>query len=700
MVDKILNFPKIVKKYIEDDVIDLQAPEHNIAIEFICPALEEAVFSRRETGWFKSSAIRGWAGALESIIKRNDKDVKIEILCSPAIDKSTYRALLETTTDKKKLKILKAQSEKILKRTLPLLVIDPTRQSKETGATVGQILSHLILSNKLELKFIDILTIDELEILDDIEKDDLEGELNHTKRGYFEFKDKSFIAYQGSFNESLGGLWKHGESCQIMLSDRDEDIKRVNKLRDRVDTYWNADKIPVKDVRVRGVSKKMLKRLKIIDKTNPYGGTSVLGGDESSQTFRFWGHQKMAIKTFLESEKNIYSIDENLAARNPKKCKGILNMATGTGKTKTALEISRLLLKKKDISRIVAIADSSNALTGQWLDDVKKWDKENKLNLKVYSTKERERFSLSTKPSSLVMRYDPNHINWIIDNTPNVENDTLFIFDEVHGFSTDTAMNHDSSKVENLSYTLGLSATPERKNDADKTSFMEKSIGSTIFKFNLENAIEEGILVHFDYDPIPVELSPEDKNKIRNIYAAFKDKNRVPRMTEKEKNIAISKVYGVASNKIATFGKVIKKDPSIVKNSIIFFAEIEQAEECAKFLNKEGIKFSLLFNENDQDQRLEELASGNLDCIVTCLALSQGIDINSLEKVFLAASWAEKRQTIQRIGRCVRKDPNNINKVGKVYDFVLYDDIEENIMIPREKDRADWLKKLSNVRKK
>lgn len=698
MVVNSLNCPKIVGKYLEDDVIDLQAPETNIAVEFICPALEEAVFSRRETGWFKSSAIRGWAGALESIIKRNEKDVKIEILCSPAIDKSTYRALLEATSDTQKFKILKEQSEKILKRTLPLLVSDPTRQSKETGASVGQILSHLILSNKLELKFIDI--IDELEIHDDIEKDDLKGELNHTKRGYFEFKDKSYIAYQGSFNESLGGLWKHGESCQIMLSDRDEDIKRVNKLKDRVDAYWNADKIPVKDVRVRGISKKMLKRLKIIDKTNPYGGTSVLGDDGGPHTFSFWDHQKMAIKTFLKSEKNIYSVDENLATRDPKKRKGILNMATGTGKTKTALEISRLLLENKDISRLVAIADSSNALTGQWLDDVKKWDKENKLNLRVYQSKERESFSLSTKPSALVMRYDPNHVNWIIDNTPNVENDTLFIFDEVHGFSTDTAMTHDPTKVENLSNTLGLSATPERKNDADRTSFMEKAIGSTVFEFDLEDAIKEGILVHFDYHPIPVELSPEDKNKIRNIYAAYKDKNRVPRMTEKEKNIAIAKVYGVASNKIATFGEVIKKDPSIVKNSIIFFAEIEQAKECAQFLNKEGIKFSLLFNESDQDQRLEELASGNLDCIVTCLALSQGIDINSLEKVFLAASWAEKRQAIQRIGRCVRKDPNNMNKTGKVYDFVLYDDIEENIMIPREKDRADWLKKLSNVRKK
>jgi len=698
MVVKSLNTPKIVGKYLEDDVIDLQAPETNIAVEFICPALEEAVFSRRETGWFKSSAIRGWAGALESIIKRNEKDVKIEILCSPAIDKSTYRALLEATSDTQKFKILKEQSEKILKRTLPLLVSDPTRQSKETGASVGQILSHLILSNKLELKFIDI--IDELEIHDDIEKDDLKGELNHTKRGYFEFKDKSYIAYQGSFNESLGGLWKHGESCQIMLSDRDEDIKRVNKLKDRVDAYWNADKIPVKDVRVRGISKKMLKRLKIIDKTNPYGGTSVLGDDEGPQTFRFWKHQEMAIETFLKSEKNIYSVDENLATRDPKKRKGILNMATGTGKTKTALEISRLLLKKKDISRIVAIADSSNALTGQWLDDVKKWDKENKLNLRVYESKERERFSLSTKPSTLVMRYDPNHINWIIDNTPNVENDTLFIFDEVHGFSTDTAMTHDPTKVENLSYTLGLSATPERKYDADKTSFMEKAIGSTIFKFDLEDAIKDGILVHFDYHPIPVELSSEDKMKIRNINSAFNDKNRVPRMTEEQRNIAISRVYGVASNKIATFGEVVKKDPSIVKNSIIFFAEIEQAEECAKFLNKEGVKFSLLFNENDQDQRLEELASGNLDCIVTCLALSQGIDINSLEKVFLAASWSEKRQTIQRIGRCIRKDPKNKNKVAKVYDFVLYDDIEKNSMRQREEKRANWLKELSKVRKK
>ena len=57
-----------------------------------------------------------------------------------------------------------------------------------------------------------------------------------------------------------------------------------------------------------------------------------------------------------------------------------------------------------------------------------------------------------------------------------------------------------------------------------------------------------------------------------------------------------------------------------------------------------------------------EFAQGKLDCLITCHRLSQGIDIQGLKNVFLIASDRSKLETIQRIGRCLRKNPKDPDK--------------------------------------
>ena len=53
-------------------------------------------------------------------------------------------------------------------------------------------------------------------------------------------------------------------------------------------------------------------------------------GDDGFPTW-FWDHQKMAVNTFLSSEENTYSKSNNFNKSYPSK--GVIEMATGTGKT-------------------------------------------------------------------------------------------------------------------------------------------------------------------------------------------------------------------------------------------------------------------------------------------------------------------------------------------------------------------------------
>ena len=78
--------------------------------------------------------------------------------------------------------------------------------------------------------------------------------------------------------------------------------------------------------------------------------------------------------------------------------------------------------------------------------------------------------------------------------------------------------------------------------------------------------------------------------------------------------------------------------------------------------------------------------------------MSQGIDINSLDKIILVASPSAKLKTIQRIGRCIRIDKQNPDKIAKVFDMVLYNDLGKKDIISREEERKKYIQALSEVR--
>ena len=93
---------------------------------------------------------------------------------------------------------------------------------------------------------------------------------------------------------------------------------------------------------------------------------------------------------------------------------------------------------------------------------------------------------------------------------------------------------------------------------------------------------------------------------------------------------------------------------------------------------------------------LKRFARGELECLITCHRVSEGIDIRSLNTVILFSSARARLETIQRMGRCLRTDPDNLDKVANIVDFVRQSDEEGTTN--SDEQRAEWLTKLSEVR--
>ena len=676
--------------FLDEVKISYESGYDSLGKDFIYPALKECILYKRETAWFKSSALRVWAGSLVNILQ--NENCKIEIIAFPQIDQSTFRALKDSLSEEKRRNILREHRERILLHALDIDAVADIHD-KETGKKVGQLLSYLIASGKLEIKFAQMLG--DGQVKPEIIPDDFEGELAHNKRGYFVFPDKTVLAFQGSANESVGGLMVHGESFHVYNSRKENHKEFLDDVVDKVDKTWAEEK---PGYIVEPVSRKVLNRIKKFAPQKPpvfsppTPAPTPVPTNEPVNVVEMpkdiWKHKKLAIEKFFQHQR------------------GILSMATGTGKTSTALEIARQLLLTQKINKVIISAGVGTTLSMQWIDEIFSWLQKEKLEDNIFVYKHFSDFKQSLdfvhsnpkKMAIIVASRRSEVLEFLLKNSHTET--TLVIQDEVHGLGAKGMLELKGLHKE-FSYTLGLSATPERGYDEIGSNFILDEIGDVIYEYPLEKAIEDGILCPFNYHKIKTELSSSDRKKQKSVRGAYEmSKTSSQPWTKEQLWTKLAQIKNTAENKPYDFGKFIKKSPQLLKNSIIFCAEWTQADLiCDEIIkhNKNFKRFNEQPTKEDQAQALNDLGK-SLDCIITCHALSEGIDIKTLENIFLIASYGTQLETIQRIGRCIRVDPNNKSKIANVVDLIVYRNIKDNDMIEADEKRMEWIGKISEVR--
>ena len=72
--------------------------------------------------------------------------------------------------------------------------------------------------------------------------------------------------------------------------------------------------------------------------------------------------------------------------------------------------------------------------------------------------------------------------------------------------------------------------------------------------------------------------------------------------------------------------------------------------------------------------------------------ISEGVDIRSISSIILFSSDRQRLETVQRIGRALRKDPIRPDKKAKVLDFTYFDNVNED---SSDAERYRWLSELS-----
>ena len=78
----------------------------------------------------------------------------------------------------------------------------------------------------------------------------------------------------------------------------------------------------------------------------------------------------------------------------------------------------------------------------------------------------------------------------------------------------------------------------------------------------------------------------------------------------------------------------------------------EYGDEVLRIVHQYRHDFHTYYAEEDFST-LKRFANGDIECLLTCHRLSEGIDIRSLETVILFSSARARLETIERMGRCL-----------------------------------------------
>ena len=360
--------------------------------------------------------------------------------------------------------------------------------------------------------------------------------------------------------------------------------------------------------------------------------------------------------------------------------RGIFRMATGTGKTYTAIAGLKRLLESHQDGICVIISVPYTHLADQWKESLT--DRDITDITQVFGSRERTwKQTLSRLTSDLdiglrdreiiITTHDTLSSEAFRDTMSNLDVDSLLIADEVHGLGSP---HRRHALLDRHEFRLGLSATPRRDYDEEGTEYLLEYFDGIVFEFSLADAIPE-YLVEYDYYPVIVEMTAdelEDYRQYSRRLATEVRKDEDERDEELIQRLRINRAQIVksAENKYQALLKTLEELNTI--DHLLVYTNYEQIDHVQELLNERGIRQHKFTAREDNDQRqdiLQRFEGGKLDALVAMKCLDEGIDIPSVKQAVLMSNSGNSMQFIQRRGRVLRPAPGKDS--ATIYDFLV-----------------------------
>lgn len=658
----------------------------NIVQDFYIPLLNEAVSYKRAVGFFSSTALAEVTKGIAGLIRNNGK---IMIVASPYLSDEDREAIQEGYEKR----------ETVIKNCLFRSLLEPIDEYEEERLNL---LSNLIAMGILEIK------------IAFLEVDNAIG-MYHEKMGIISDSGNNVVAFTGSMNESATAFLHNYESIDVFCS-WSIDSERVLRKQAAFDALWNDYEPNVKTIIFPEIAEEIIKR---------YRKNSCI--DLEIDNREFCGKTKNHLDTnyFITIPKNLILKEYQRNAleqwENQGYC-GMYDMATGTGKTVTALAgLERLERKMHSIA--VFVVCPYIHLVNQWEEEViewgvipivahsqsddKKWSKALMAKYKRFRSNGKSFMCITTNAT-----FCDKKIQNIIQNILNYMNCVLVI-DEVHNFG---APNLSRYLPPNVKYRLGLSATIERHMDIEGTKHIKDYFGEKCIEYPIHRAIKEGALVPYEYHPIVVILTEEELEEYQKISKQIsmyiiKNSDEIT-ISESGQQLLFkrSRLVAGAENKYEMLREKLS-DYKDNKHILVYCGATrgvetysgekeKQIDRVEKIIGRDLKMCTHRFTaEEDMATRKllkEGFADGEYQVLTAIKCLDEGVNIPNIQIAFLLASSRNPKEFIQRRGRVLRRAEGKTKAI--IYDFITIPrDLNKVRFGDFENDRALIIGELARI---
>src|SRR5690349_21147391 len=545
------------------------------------------------------------------------------------------------------------------------------------------LLGQLISQGRLEIK------------LAVLKRADGTAGIYHEKFGVFEDEVGDCVTFFGSSNESKGGLRSNFESVVVFRSWFESDADDVEAIQSDFDALWenrtpNLEVFDFPEAATEALVRLVVPRqggkvqgeptteLQVADQTpGEVGEPRALSGVQMPAEFEPRPYQQDAIVSWLRNDGH-----------------GTLEMATGTGKTYTALAAAVRLhehLKATGKPLFCVVACPYQHLVRQWADAAREFGIDPVL---CYLSADQWRDRLTEEVHAV--RVGAADFAFAIatnstftgkafaETAAEFPRQSLLIADEAHNLGTAKAR---AALTESYRYRLALSATPERAYDDEGTNFLSAYFGETVFSFGLAEAIEAGALTPYEYFPHVVYLEDEELDQYLHLTAKIARLSFANEDQQVEGPLLMllvqrARILAGAQGKLSALAEVVRPISDTTHN--LFYCgdgTVDKGETTAekqldavvKVLGLQlGMRVQSYTHENfagERDLLRERFARGDLQGLVAIRCLDEGIDIPETRRAFILASSTNPRQFVQRRGRVLRRAPGK--ESAAIHDFLV-----------------------------
>ena len=492
----------------------------------------------------------------------------------------------------------------------------------------------------------------------------------HDKVGIFTDGNGDRVAIHGSLNDSIKASL-NGEAFSVFKSWDTGQSPYVEMHKARLEALWNNLNKQFSVHRIPDAIREKFIKLRT-SQDPPYARHT------SQKISPLSPHCTVQLHNYQQS-----AIDEWRHAG----CRGVFEMATGTGKTITSLAAATKVYQEHGRLALIILVPYLHLLE-QWERNCHQFGfspilcsgEHGRWQIKVKSAI--QDFNIGVQSHICVLAV---HKTAAMDRFASAvrripKGDTFLIGDEAHGLG---ALHLRKALLDNAGLRLGLSATPRRWFDDEGTDTIFSYFGPTCFEYTLDQAIGK-FLTPYEYYPQLVCLTAEEiehyEELTRKIVAIAASAKHDPEIRERLQKLLLQRARIIASAR--------QKLPALLQILRLLLEEYRQRGEerngilidCAPGGHKEVLQavaalglrcheFVHVVSLSEREKLLIQFDVGDIQVLVAIKCLDEGVDVPSTRIAFILASSTNPREFVQRRGRILRKAKGKDRAV--IYDFLV-----------------------------